>query len=191
MECMGCEWVKEAEKLYEDERVIAFLAEEAISAGHVIVLLKKHYTILEQVPDYEVSHLAKIANKLSIVLFESLKIQGTNMLIQNGIAAHQTIPHLMIHIVPRLENDGLNFQWRPRQLSEEEMSTIELQLKDAAKTVGSIEKEKPKPIDLDKKPEEFKSLQKKDGGTPESAQDGQENQPEEINYLIRQLERLP
>ncbi len=182
MDCIACGWVKEAEKLYEDERVIAIIAEEAISAGHVIVLLKKHYTILEQVPDYEVAHLARIANKLSIALFESLKIQGTNILIQNGISAHQTIPHLMIHIVPRVENDSLNFQWRPRQLSEEEMSAVEIQLKDAASTVGSIEKEKPKPIDLDaQRPAELKV---------EPAKDMAEKS-EEINYLIRQLERIP
>jgi len=184
MECIACEWIEKGERVYEDEKVVALLARDAITSGHIILLPKKHYTIIEQLPDYEIDHLAKISNKLSIALFESLKIQGTNILVQNGLAAHQEIPHFMIHIIPRIENDNLNFQWNPRrQLSEEEMSSIELQLKDASRSVGNIEKEKPKPIDLDsKRPAELKQQSK-------PSEPGMKQ--EEINYLIRQLERIP
>ena len=182
MDCTACDWTEKAERLYEDDKLIAILPKEAIAAGHIILMPKKHYTIIEQVPDYEMAHIAKVANKLSIALFESLKIQGTNILIQNGLAAHQAIPHLLVHIIPRVEGDNLNFQWKPRQLSEEEMSTIEISLKDASTGAGSIEKEKPKPIDLDaRKPTELKA---------EPAKDAAERS-EEINYLIRQLERIP
>lgn len=176
-DCQACEWLKTEPKLYEDDKIVAVLARNAINPGHIIVLPKNHYTILEQVPDYELAKLSKIANKLSIALFESMKIQGTNLLIQNGLASHQEIPHFMIHIVPRMENDGHNFIWKPRQLSEEEMSTVEIQLKEQAKTIGNFEKEKPKPMVLDKKPEQIvqKAVEKS----------------EEINYLLRQLERLP
>lgn len=176
-DCQACEWLKSEPKLYEDDKIAAILARNAINPGHIIVLPKAHHTIIEQVPDYELAKLSKIANKLSIALFESMKIQGTNILIQNGLASHQEIPHFMIHIVPRLENDGHNFIWKPRQLSEEEMSTVEMQLKEHTRTIGSFEKEKPKPVVLDKKPEEI--AQKAAKGS------------EEINYLIRQLERLP
>lgn len=176
-DCQACEWLKTEPKLYEDDKIVAVLARNAINPGHIIVLPKNHYTILEQVPDYELAKLSKVANKLSIALFESMKIQGTNLLIQNGLASHQEIPHFMIHIVPRMENDGHNFIWKPRQLSEEEMSTVEIQLKEQAKTIGNFEKEKPKPMVLDKKPEQIvqKAVEKS----------------EEINYLLRQLERLP
>lgn len=183
MDCAACEWIEKDEKIYEDELAIAVLARQAIVPGHIMLLPKKHYTILEQVPDYEMAHLAKIANKLSIALFESLKISGTNILVQNGLAAHQALPHFIIHIIPRVEGDNLNFQWKSRQLSEEEMSTVEISLKDASKTAGAIEKEKPKPIDLDaRKPGELKSTEP----VREKAE-----KSEEINYLIRQLERIP
>lgn len=182
MDCPVCEWIGKEPRIYEDERAIALLPKEPIAVGHIIVLPKKHYTIMEQIPDYEVAHLSLVANKLSVALFESLKIQGTNMLIQNGVAAHQDLPHFMIHIIPRVEGDNLNFMWKPRQLSEEEMSTVEISLKDASKSAGSIEKEKPKPIDLDsKKPSEIKEEPVKE----------QAEKSKEINYLLRQLERLP
>jgi histidine triad (HIT) family protein len=180
-DCEACEWINSEPKLYEDSKIVAVLAKNAINPGHIIVMPKNHYTILEQVPDYELAQLSKVANKLSIALFETMKIQGTNILIQNGLASHQSIPHFMIHIVPRMENDGHNFTWKPRQLSEEEMSTVEIQLKDSAKSIGNFEKEKPKPILLDSKPEEIKAGPK--SGDGEAA--------EEVNYLLRQLERLP
>ncbi len=195
-DCPACNWLRTEPKLYEDDKIFAVLARDSINPGHIIVLPKNHYTIIEQVPDYEVAKLSKIANKLSIALFESMKIQGTNILIQNGIASHQEIPHFMIHIIPRLENDGHNFLWKPRQLSEEEMSTVEMQLKEHTKAIGNFEKEKPKPINLDTKPEEIKSTRDEPNqdGAPESPEDkkeGGQKLKEELNYLIRQLERLP
>lgn len=180
-ECEACDWLKTEPKIYEDEKIAAILPRHSINPGHIIILPKKHYTIMEQVPDYEMAELSKVANKLSIALFESMKIQGTNLLIQNGLASHQGIPHFMVHVVPRLENDGHNFLWKPRQLSEEEMSTIEIQLKEYTKAIGNFEKEKPKPVVLDNKPEEIKAV-----SPAEEA-----GKSEEINYLLRQLERLP
>ena len=172
-ECKICEAIKEKEELiYEDKDVIAILSTEPASAGHIILSPKKHYPIIEQIPDYEFGHLFHIANKLSIAVFETVGCQGTNIIIENGVAAGQTVPHVTIHIIPRNENDGLNFQWNPKTLSEEEMSTVELKVREEAKSIGGFEKEKKKEaIKLEKKKEKISS--------------------EEENYLIKQLTRIP
>ena len=81
------------------------------------------------------------------------------------------MPHTTIHIVPRKENDGLNLLWKPKQQSEEQMSTLELMIKEEAKKIAPFEKEKPKPIEI-KKPEEIKPTK-------------------EENYMIKQLKRIP
>ena len=47
----------------------------------------------------------------------------------------------MVNVIPRFEKDGINLQWQPKQLDEEEMSTVELKLKEHVKNIGSIEKE--------------------------------------------------
>jgi len=159
-------------KIYEDEKVIAALAPEPASLGHIILFPKKHYQIIELVPDYEIAYLFNIANKLSIAVFESLGMQGTNILIQNGNPAGQEIPHLAINIIPRKEDDNLNFQWKPKQLDEEEISVVEIQLKQACETIGKFEKEEKKlPLNIEKKIEVIK--EKKN------------------NYLFKQLERIP
>jgi histidine triad (HIT) family protein len=112
------------------------------------------------------------ANKVSIAVFETLGAQGTNIIVNNGVAAGQTANHCVVHVLPRRENDGLDFTWQTKQLSEEEMSTVELKLKDEAKNVGVFEQEKPKPKEAPK-PEEIKKAE------------------DEINYLIEQLKRVP
>ena len=171
--CNFCEIInkkKDAKRIFEDEKALAILSPNPCCAGHILLMPKEHFSIIEQVPDYLIAHLSKITNKISIAIFEVLQAKGTNILMHNGVAAGQKTNHFMIHIIPRKENDGLDFQWQPKQLNEEQMSTIELNLKEAAKGIGDFEKEEKKPVMLDK---EIEKIDK------------------EENYLIKQLNRIP
>jgi diadenosine tetraphosphate (Ap4A) HIT family hydrolase len=125
-------------------------------------------------PDYEVGEMFGKVNKISTAVFESMGAQGTNIMLQNGVAAGQNFSHLMVHVIPRREGDSINLMWPPKQLSEEEMSTVELKLKEGAKDIGEFKKKAPKPIEMDKEAEQIKQ--------PEG---------DEENYLIKQLERIP
>jgi len=170
MNCDLCALMK-GPLLYEDASIVAMLAPKPASVGHVIVAPKQHHVILEQVPDKIAGELFAVANRLSIALFEGLGVQGTNVLVQNGAAAGQITPHVRLDIIPRQENDGINLLWQPRQLSEEEMSTVELRLKEAILPLGQHEekKEEPKPEKKEEKPLKM----------------------DDENYLIRSLRRIP
>jgi len=157
-------------KIFEDDKVVAMLELNPVAKGHIIVMPKEHYPIIEQVPDYIIDHLFRIVNKISIVLFEALKAQGTNILINNGIAAGQDTAHFSVNIIPRMQNDGINIQWNPKQLSEEEISTIELELKNQASAIGEFEKEKDVPLKI---------------------QEAETIPEDEENYMIKQLRRIP
>ncbi|MEM4263980.1 MAG: HIT family protein [Candidatus Woesearchaeota archaeon] len=171
-ECEICELIKSKKgKLYEDEKIFAFLAIKPCTTGHVIITTKQHWPILEQIPDYVVAELFTKANKISMACFETIGAEGTNILMQNGVAAGQKHAHATIHVIPRREGDKLNLNWKPRQLSEEEMGTVELAVKQETSNIGAFEKEKPKPV-------EIKGPEKIEAG------------PEE-DYLLKQLERLP
>ncbi len=158
--------------LYNDKQAMAILAEKPACPGHIQLFLKSHYTIFEHVPDTEVSYLFSVANKLSTAAFEALGMQGTNIVITNGVAAGQKHAHLLVNILPRMENDGVELSWAGQQLSEEEMSTVEMKLKERAEAAAKPEEKKV--IDMDKK----------------KAKDIKEGKDEE-NYLLRSLERIP
>lgn len=174
-DCLVCGIIQgkvPSKQIYEDEDVLAVLDVNGALPGHCFVLPKEHYAIIEQVPDFIVGKLFSVANKISSALFETLGIQGTNIFVANGVAAGQTVAHFIINVVPRKENDGINLQWQPKQLDEEEMSTIELKLKDETRGIGHFEKRKPGTPTRDVK----KEAERVDG---------------EENYLIKQLRRMP
>jgi len=162
-----------SKKIYEDDLVLAILDVNGANPGHCFVLPKNHYPILEQVPEPEVSKLFQVANKISSAIFENLGVQGTNLFITNGVPAGQTVAHFTIHVIPRMENDGVNLQWQPKQLTEEEMSTVELKIKEQTKNIGGFKTEKEKRVAEQPKPK------------PAQTTD------EEEDYFSRQLERVP
>ena len=129
-----------AKVVYYDDICVAFLKQMPAAPGHMMLVPKKHYTIFEQVPDIEITHLFRIASKLSSAAFDTFGHGGTNIIVNNGGSAGQTHPHFSIEIIPRNENDGLNLMWQPKQLSEEEMSTAELMLKEETKNIGGFGK---------------------------------------------------
>lgn len=173
--CVYCQKVLSGkDKLYEDDKAVVMLSDTPSTYGHILVMPKEHFPIIEQVPDFVVEHVFKIANKVSIAAFEALHVQGTNIIANNGVAAGQDSAHFMVHIIPRKENDGLDFQWTPKQLSEEEMSTVELQLKEETKSIGTFQKEKEGPIEIK---EEKESIETKEG--------------EEESYFIKRWRKIP
>jgi histidine triad (HIT) family protein len=186
MACKYCEIIegkKGVAKLYEDDRVVAFLAGQPATIGHIVVAPKKHLPILEALDDDDVEHAFKIANKVSVAVFEAIKSEGTNIMIHNGIEAGQEVPHFSINIITRKTGDGLMFDWAPKQLDEQEMATIELQLKeelDKAEIPAEVPKEAP--VGKEEAEGAKEGEEKK-----ETIQEGEK----EENYLIKQLRRMP
>jgi histidine triad (HIT) family protein len=178
-ECILCQIIDgkiPSKKLYEDDEVIAVLDINGANPGHSFVMPKEHHTILEQVPDQIVAELFQVSNMVSTAIFESLEIQGTNLFVTNGIAAGQVTAHFMVNIIPRKEGDGINLQWPPKQLTEEEMSTVELQLKEGVENMGAVSE-----VDVNEKAEK------------EAVNEVPVNEtiPDEDDYMVKQLNRIP
>ena len=174
--CLLCQIIEgkiPSKKVYEDDLILAVLDVNGANPGHCFVLPKNHYPILEQVPDPEIAGLFNVANKISSAIFENLGVQGTNIFVANGVPAGQTVAHFMLHVIPRLENDKVNLQWQPKQLTEEEMSTVELKIKEQTKNIGGFKAEKTEKVV--KKPE------------PAASSDDDNNE----DYFGRQLDRIP
>ncbi len=148
-DCLYCDWISTKKNvLYEDQHSAVVLYPQPAAAGHLLVLPKKHFTIYEQLPPETSAALGIVSNKMSVLQFETLAASGTNFLIQNGADAGQTMPHVSIHLIPRYENDKINFMWKSRPLDEEQMAVVEMGLKEQLAEEQSAdqqtEHEKPK-----------------------------------------------
>lgn len=170
-DCALCRAIKEgSKKVYEDDKVVAMLSETPCTPGHVVIAPKNHSPIIEEVPDPVVAHAFQVANKLSTVIFEQLGAHGTNIFVQNGVSAGQELPHFTVNVIPRRENDNLPIQWQPTEVPEDQLSTLELQIKEESKNIGAFEQEKQAPIEVKKE---------------EQVISGEED------YRIKHLKRLP
>lgn len=173
MTCEYCEIIAgkgNAEILHQDDDLVVAVRDYVLSPGQITVFPKEHHTIMEMVPDRIIKKCSLVANKVSTAIFESLGAQGTNVIVRNGTGAGQSVPHFSLEIVPRQENDGLNFQWPPQQFSEDEMEITATHLKqEADQIVWGDKKEETKA--------EVKELK-------EDPKNGE-------NYLLKSLKRQP
>jgi len=130
--------------LYEDDICVAVLSTKPMSVCHVIVIPKRQVTIMEQLPEDELAHIFDISNTISQAMFETLNIQGTNILIQNGVPAGQNDAQFSINIVARSQEDGVTLDWQPQELTPEEMESAESSYTEVTKTsvLGHTQEEK-------------------------------------------------
>jgi histidine triad (HIT) family protein len=92
--------------------------------GHTLLMTKEHYSIMPQIPDDEVAHVFMAAKSLSNSMLRSIDVQGTNLIVANGIAAGQRAQHFMVHVIPRKENDNINFILPQKTMGQNEVEEI-------------------------------------------------------------------
>lgn len=100
-----------AQKVYEDDHVLAFLDINPASRGHTLVISKEHYEFLTQMPEREYLSYMRSVQKIAKGLMKYT--DAVNILQNNGKDAGQLVPHVHIHIIPRRPADGLHIgAWR-------------------------------------------------------------------------------
>jgi len=108
-------------KIYEDEICIAILDIAPVNKGHTLVIVKNEYETLLECPDKILSHLITTTKRLAGEMKKKLNLDGFNIMINNGTASGQEVPHLHIHIIPRFKNDGKTPSLKKEQYRENEM----------------------------------------------------------------------
>jgi len=107
--CLFCRIVAgdlPAYKVYEDEFTLAFLDIAPVNPGHTLVILKKHIENIEEASEEDLCHLIKTVKKVGNAIKTRLKVSGYNAQINNDPVAGQVIPHIHVHVIPRIKGDG-------------------------------------------------------------------------------------
>ncbi|MEM0231402.1 MAG: HIT family protein [Candidatus Woesearchaeota archaeon] len=108
-ECIFCNIANssvKSEKVYEDEHCFAFLDINPVAKGHTLVIPKKHYTSILDIPESELSKLAFVIKKVTAAVIKGTGAEGANIVQNNGAAAGQVINHIHFHIIPRKSGDN-------------------------------------------------------------------------------------
>lgn len=110
MDCVFCAIVKgdlPCSRVFENERVLAFLDIAPATPGHLLVVPRAHATGLADVDPEDASQLMVVAQHLAGALRRSpVPTDGINLLLADGELAGQEVFHVHLHVVPRTGGDG-------------------------------------------------------------------------------------
>lgn len=109
--CVFCKIVSgelPAERVHDDERVVAILDISPANKGHVLVIPKKHYETFDKVPEEELYATIAVVKKFVQGVITALHAEGVNVHVNSGPAAGPLVKHIHVHIIPRFKDDGLS-----------------------------------------------------------------------------------
>jgi histidine triad (HIT) family protein len=101
--CIFCQIARKeapASVVYEDDQIIAFMSIHPVSVGHTLVVPKKHYENIYEIPEEEVAYLYKIVKNITYAVNKTVDAEGIRIVQNNGEAAGQVVFHMHVHIIP-------------------------------------------------------------------------------------------
>ena len=109
-DCIFCKIVNgeiKAEKIYENDNFISFPDANQKVDGHSLVVSKKHFETILDMPASLGSELVDCIKKTSLKLMKEHKATGFNVVQNNFEDAGQVVKHLHFHILPRKKGDSV------------------------------------------------------------------------------------
>ena len=103
MSCIFCKIINgeiPSSKVYEDDKVLAFNDINPVAPYHILVIPKKHYDSIIDIPEDEmdiISHIHNVINKIDID--KDFAKSGFRIINNCGDDAGQTVKHIHFHIL--------------------------------------------------------------------------------------------
>ncbi|MFH1511303.1 MAG: HIT domain-containing protein, partial [Candidatus Woesearchaeota archaeon] len=110
-------------KVFENSNFLAFLDFSPVSKGHTLLIPKKHYETLMDLPDELLKDISVQLKEISSAVMRATNCEGISISQSNNKAAGQVVPHIHFHIIPRFVNDSLK-QWPQGKYEDGEMDNI-------------------------------------------------------------------
>lgn len=108
--CVFCEIVRGTEPasvVWEDELTMAFMDRRQFHPGHTLVIPRQHLCDVRELDRETGTALMESVARITRAVAETFPNQGLTLWHSIGEAADQEVPHLHIHVHPRMLNDGL------------------------------------------------------------------------------------
>lgn len=107
-------------KVYEDDRVLAFLDVFPLSRGHTLVIPKEPVETLDALSDETAAAIGRVLPRIARAVLAATGATAFNVLQNNGALAHQAVMHVHFHVIPRYDaaegGAGLGIGWRAGKL---------------------------------------------------------------------------
>jgi diadenosine tetraphosphate (Ap4A) HIT family hydrolase len=111
MSCMFCAIAAgdaPAIRIYEDDGYLAILDIRPFTRGHTLVLPKRHTADLTDTPAQTLADMVTIGQRIARAARATELADATNIGINDGRAAFQSVKHIHLHVLPRRNGDKLS-----------------------------------------------------------------------------------
>ena len=116
--------------IFEDEKHVAILDKYPIDTGHSLVIPKKSYEKIIDMPKNEVAELFSLVPQIATAILKATGAVAFSIAQNNGKEAKQIVPHVHVHIIPRYANKAT--MWTKRGIpSDNELSKLQQKIKDS------------------------------------------------------------
>ena len=108
--CIFCKIAKgeiKSDVIVKTNNFIAFLDAHPKAEGHTLIVPKRHFVTLLDIPDNLASEMLNLTKKVASDLLDEKKGNGFNIVMNNLECAGQIVKHVHLHVIPRKEGDGL------------------------------------------------------------------------------------
>jgi histidine triad (HIT) family protein len=113
-----------AERVYEDERTVAFLDIAPACDGHVLVISRAHSDDIHAAAPADLAAVAATVQQMAARISGALGAEGVSVVQSNGRAAGQTVFHYHVHVLPRFAGDGVLMPWKMVPASAGDLARI-------------------------------------------------------------------
>ena len=129
MDCIFCKIASKeitTKILVETESCIGFLDAFPLAKGHALVIPKRHYEKLQDLP---INVNTEVFSTVHSLISKVDSLTGATLVaVHNGKQSGQEIPHVHVHLIPRSEDDSAGavhsmFSKKP-DLSESEIEEL-------------------------------------------------------------------
>ena len=94
--------------VYQDDLCVAFLDINPMTRGHTLVVPRKSVPTLDLLDAATRAHLFEVVQKVGAAQRRGLGSLAQHLLVNDGKAASQSVPHVHIHVMPRYGGDMLH-----------------------------------------------------------------------------------
>ena len=101
MDCLFCKITSDlsnSKVIYEDDILAVVMDINPLCDGHLLIIPKKHYTTVFDVPSDVLAYMYKIAEKMVHLVMDKLGYKGSAIVFNYG--DKQAIKHVHMHIIP-------------------------------------------------------------------------------------------
>lgn len=143
LECVFCDIVAgdaDAQMVYEDDIIVAFLPLNPATPGHTLVVPRDHVADFFDVSEPLATELVRATKLVARAVRRAMQPEGTNLITSAGSAAQQTVLHVHVHVLPRFDGDRVGDIWPPDQpMTVSETGRVRRKIASALKSAPALD----------------------------------------------------